>query len=256
MSMLKGLIFWIALSVSFGAIANDTAPDPATIALRQALQQRYPNTKFGEIQKTPMTGIWEVWMGNNVAYVTDEGRHFIFGHMYDMQTQTDLTAAKLEVQGVKSSSAKIKIDFNDLPFDDAIKVVRGTGERKIAVFSDPDCPYCRRLDGELDKLKDVTIYTFLFPLTSIHPEATSKAEQIWCSKDPALAWSQFMKSGKLNKRTNACKTPIERNIELATKAGVQGTPFILFANGERAAGALDVASLERRLSVKKERLTQ
>lgn len=242
----------LVLGVPLGAVAADIAapassPDPATVALRQKLSQRYPNTQFGDIQRSAVSGLWEVWMGANVAYVTDEGRHFIFGHLYDMQTQTDLTAAKKEQMNLQLESAKPKIAFADLPLGDAIKTVRGNGDRKLAVFSDPHCPYCRDLEKQLARLDNVTIYTFLYPIASIHPQAADVAQSIWCAKDRGTAWRAFMGAGTAPAPAR-CSSPIERNVELAGKAGIYGTPFILFSNGDKAAGALDVASLERRLS--------
>lgn len=241
----------VALLACLDAYASNVAiapsADPATIAMRQALTQRYPNTKFGEIQRSAVPGLWEVWMGANVAYVTDEGRHFIFGHLYDMQTQTDLTAAKKEQVNLQLEAATPKLSFADLPLGDAIKTVRGNGQRKLAVFSDPHCPYCRDLEKQLAKLDNVTVYTFLFPIDSLHPEAAAVAQSIWCAKDRADAWKKFMATGKAPQPAS-CDTPIERNVELAAKGRINGTPFILFANGGQAAGALDSASLERRLT--------
>lgn len=222
--------------------------DHAATAMRQMLAQRYPNTKFGEIQRSAVPGLWEVWMGANVAYVTDEGRHFVFGHLYDMQTQTDLTAVKKEQINQQIESTKPKLAFGDLPLADAIKTVRGNGQRKLAVFSDPHCPYCRDLEKELGQLDNVTIYTFLFPIGSIHPEAAGVAQSIWCAKDRAGAWKSFMATGKSPQSPRCNATSIERNVELAGKAGIGGTPFIIFANGDKAAGLLDTTSLERRLS--------
>jgi thiol:disulfide interchange protein DsbC len=221
--------------------------DPAAIAMRRSLTQRYPNTSFGDIARSAVPGLWEVWMGANVAYVADEGRHFIFGHLYDMQTQTDLTAAKKEQLALQLEAARPKLSFPDLPLADAIKTVRGGGQRKMAVFSDPHCPYCRDLEKQLAKLDNVTVYTFLLPIDSLHPEAAAIARSIWCARDRAGAWKQFMAIGKAPPPAR-CDTPLGRTADLAEKAGINGTPFILFGNGDRAAGALDAASLERRLS--------
>jgi thiol:disulfide interchange protein DsbC len=243
----------LAAASHLGASSTVTAEplvpgsDPAALALRQSLAQRYPNTQFGDIHRTPIPGLWEVWMGANVAYATDEGRHFIFGHLYDMQTQTDLTAAKREQASVKAESTRPKLTFNDLPLGDAIKTVRGSGARKLAVFSDPHCSYCRQLEGQLAKIDNVTVYTFLFPLDSIHPEAASVARSIWCAADNARAWRTYMATG-VSPKPAKCESPIERNVRLATNAGIAGTPFLLFANGANAAGALPVAELEQRLS--------
>lgn len=227
--------------------ATPSAADPATEALRQALTRLYPNTRFGDIQRSAIPGLWEVWMGNNVAYVNDEGRHFIFGHLYDMQTQTDLTAAKKAQVSLQAEEARPKIMFADLPLGDAIKVARGNGQRKMAVFSDPHCPYCRKLEVELAKLDNVTIYTFLYPIESLHPEAASVAQSIWCAKDKAAAWRQYMVSGKEPKALR-CNTPINRNVALANSSGIFGTPYLVFGNGTQAPGALPAAALEERLS--------
>lgn len=235
------------ITASAAGMADAPPADPATLAMRQALTQRYPNTRFGEIRRSAVPGLWEVWMGANVAYVTDEARHFIFGHLYDMQTQTDLTAAKKEQVNLQLEAARPGLSFADLPLDDAIKTVRGKGQRKLAVFSDPHCPYCRDLEKQLSRLDNVTVYTFLFPIDSLHPEAGAVAQSIWCAKDRAGTWKKFMATGKAPQPAR-CDTPIARNVELAGKARIDGTPFILFGNGDKAAGALDTASLERRLT--------
>jgi thiol:disulfide interchange protein DsbC len=248
----RKLLATVLVSAPMLAFAEDAAApvkaDPAAVAMRNMLAQRYPNTKFGEIQRSAVPGLWEVWMGANVAFVADEGRHFVFGHLYDMQTQTDLTAVKKEQVKLQMESAKPKVAFADLPLADAIKTVRGNGQRKLAVFSDPHCPYCRDLERELEQLNNVTVYTFLFPIESIHPAAAGVAKSIWCAKDRPGAWKTFMATGEKPQPSNCAGTPIERNVELAGKAGIHGTPFLIFANGEKAAGLLDTASLERRLS--------
>lgn len=247
---LLAAVIFSAPMLSFGGGAPAPAQaDPADTAMRKMLAQRYPNTKFGDIHRSAVPGLWEVWMGANVAYVTDEGRHFVFGHLYDMQTQTDLTAAKQEQVKLQIESAKPKLAFSDLPLADAIKTVHGNGQRKLAVFSDPHCPYCRDLEKQLAQLDNVTIYTFLFPIESIHPEAAGVAKSIWCAKDRPGAWKAFMATGKAPQSSSCGDTPIERNVELAGKAGINGTPFLIFANGNKAAGLLDTASLERRLSL-------
>ncbi|MPQ55134.1 DsbC family protein [Duganella sp. FT27W] len=224
--------------------------DTAETAMRQLLSQRYPSTTFGAIARTPVPGLWEVWIGSNVAYMTDEGRHFIFGHLYDMQTQTDLTAASKEGALRQEKQDRPRLTFQDLPLADAIKTVRGSGARQLAVFSDPHCPYCRQLEQELAKLDNVTVYTFLFPLASLHPQATAVAKAIWCHADRAAAWRQFNQTGKASKLPTsvACATPIARNVALAERSGISGTPYILFGNGGSAAGAMSAAELEERLA--------
>ena len=247
----RRLLAALFLATAMLANAADAPPpvsaDPAATAMRQGLAQRYPNTKFGDIHRSPVPGLWEVWMGPNVAYVTDEGRHFVFGHLYDMQTQTDLTAAKKEKLNLQNEAEKPNISFADLPLSDAIKTVRGNGKRQLAVFADPHCRYCQDLEKEMASLDNVTIYTFLYPINSM---SSGSAQSIWCSKDRAAAWKEFMVGGKAPNASRCGTAAIDRNIELAGKSGISGTPFIIFANGDKAAGLLDTASLELRLSRK------
>ena len=129
------------------------------------------------------------------------------GRVVDPKTKIDLTSARLEELN--------KVDFDSLPFKNAIKEERGDGSRRIAVFSDVDCPFCRKLEKEtISKLKDVTIYTFLYPL-AIHPDAMNKSKKIWCSGNKTIAWNNYMLKNTLPKNDGNCDTPIEENLELA-----------------------------------------
>ena len=228
-------------------VADPTSADPATLAILSALQQRFPNTRFKEVSRTPIPGIWEVWMGPNAAYVSEDLRYFVFGHLYDMQSQTDLTAAKKGTQPQPQAAKSPEIKFSELPLGNAIKTVRGNGQRKLAVFADPECPYCQQLETSLARLNDVTIYTFLYPLESLHPEAAQIATSIWCSPNKAAAWQAFMLKGQRPRPLN-CQSPVPANIQLAEKYGIRGTPFIVFSDNTSAPGALDLVALERRLS--------
>jgi thiol:disulfide interchange protein DsbC len=141
------------------ASAQTAAPTANSIAER--LQALYPATRFGAVNPTPWPGVFEVVMGANLAYVDESGQYFLFGHLFDMKAQRDLTAERKD--------ALARIDFAALPLADAMKDVRGTGARTLAIFSDPDCPYCLKLETEIKSLTDVTIYTFLMPIASLHP---------------------------------------------------------------------------------------
>lgn len=212
----------------------ETAADPSVAAIATRLKQLYPKTTFNQIAPSPMPGVYEVVMGKNVAYVEENGRYFLFGHLYDMQLQQDLTEGK--------AAAASSIDFAALPKQDAIVTVKGKGSRKIAVFSDPDCPYCKKLEVEtIAKLDDVTIYTFMFPIDSLHPEARRKSVGVWCAKDRSKAWDDLMVRGMAN--AGECDNPIERNVQLAAKLGINGTPTIVLDNGRTIPGALPAAQL-------------
>ena len=208
---------------------------PASRAIAERLQSLYPATRFGEVNTTPWPGVFEVVMGANLAYVDETGQYFLFGHFYDMKAQRDITAER------KDSLARI--DFAALPLADALKEVRGTGARTLAIFSDPDCPYCRRLEAEIKGLTDVTIYTFLMPIASLHPEARSKAIAVWCSKDRIAAWHALMwRDEKVSARD--CPHPVDRNVALGDRLGVSGTPTLVAGDGRVLPGAASSAQIE------------
>lgn len=234
------------LSLIFvAAVAGAGDAPAASPEVAAKLKALYPKTTFNSIKPSPIPGLTEVVMGENVAYVDASGRYFLFGHVYDMQEGVDLTAR------TQPSPAAPRIDFAALPLADAIVNVQGSGKRKLAVFSDPDCPYCQRLAQALAKVEDVTIYTFLMPLDELHPEARKRSAAVWCAKDRSAAWLDLIERGispKGGKTGKDCDTPMDRNLALASKLGVTGTPAMFSEDGRRMAGAASTAQLERFLA--------
>lgn len=230
------------LSCAVAALFSFQAACADTVAVENKLKEMYPNTQFTSIKATPIDNLYEVLMGQNIAYVHDNGRYFIFGAMYDMQEQRDLTA---------QSRAKIEqVAYQDLPFKQAIKIVKGNGgetKREFALFSDPDCPFCRRLEETLAGMDNYTVYVFLYPIRSLHPEAVEKAEHIWCSNNQKQAWLDYMLLEKEPKAKN-CVNPITDNISLAEKLNIRGTPTLLHRDGRKTSGAMPRANLERWLN--------
>jgi thiol:disulfide interchange protein DsbC len=215
------------------AAAQNTAQTSTSIAER--LQALYPATRFGAVNTTPWPGVFEVVMGANLAYVDESGQYFLFGHLYDMQSQRDLT--------VERKDTLARVDFAALPLADAVKEVRGTGARTLAIFSDPDCPYCRRLEAEIKNLSDVTLYTFLMPIASLHPEARSKAIAVWCAPDQVEGWHALMwRDEKIP--TKECAHPVDRNVALGERLGINGTPTLVAADGRVLPGAASLAQIE------------
>ncbi|WP_116894899.1 DsbC family protein [Pseudomonas savastanoi] len=214
------------------------APAPAdleSLAVLSSLRQKYPATNFTSVVKAPLAGIFEITMGKNIAYTDAEGRYLMFGSLYDMQTRQDLTAPK--------RAAAEKVDVSKFPLADAFTRVKGDGSRKIYLFTDPDCPYCHDLENKIfTQLDNVTIFTFMFPIESLHPQAKAKAESIWClpESDRAGAWDNMMRG--VMPAPQKCANPIDRNIGLAESLGVQGTPTMFSEDGRKMPG---LGTLER-----------
>jgi len=211
------------------ALAQPADRLPAT------LKRLYPGTAFEGVAASPVPGLSEVVMGTSVAYVDASGRYFLFGRLFDMQHQRDLTAERIERLSA--------IDFSALPLDSAIKTVRGTGRRTLAVFSDPDCPHCRALERSLAELQEVTVYTFLYPVAALHPDARDKAIAVWCARDRAQAWSDLMAHGVVP-AGGACTHPIDRIVALGTALRIVGTPTLFAGDGRRIVGAQSAAELD------------
>ncbi|HYN55101.1 MAG TPA: DsbC family protein [Methylotenera sp.] len=231
--MLKKLI-GIAL---LGAFVTQAIADEASV--KKAVEAAYPKFKVESVTKTAYPGLYEVFMGGQIIY-TDEKMSFLIaeGHLVDPKTKKDITGERLE--------ELTKVDFSSLPLDQAIKVVKGNGSRKLVVFSDVDCPYCKRLEqNELSNVTDVTIYTFLYPLEQLHPDAVAKSKSIWCANNRTKAWDDWIFRNQLPKSTGNCEVPLERVAALAKSLGVTSTPTLIFSDGKRMMGAQPYKEIER-----------
>jgi thiol:disulfide interchange protein DsbC len=220
--------------------------DPAFATIRAALEKRFPEVMVMDVKATPMAGLYEVYSGENIAYTDAKGDFLIIGSLLDTRTKQNLTADSMDERNA--------IDFGSLPFARAIKIVKGSGQRQLAVFSDPECPYCLKLEGELKKVTDVTIYTFLYPLEDLHPGASAKALAIWCAPDPAQVWSSWMSEQRVSPPLRTCEgSPIEELQDLGKKLGIESTPTLFAADGRRVSGTTTAEHIEELLNAAKQR---
>jgi thiol:disulfide interchange protein DsbC len=230
--------FGAAFFTSIGLTASDTAD---VAAIRQSLGKTYPEVQITDIKESPISGLYQVFSPDAVVYVDRTGHYLIGGPLLDAHTKMDLSQQALDARG--------SITFAQLPLDKAIKTQRGDGSRTIAVFADPDCPYCHSLEKELAGLTDVTIYTFLYPLVSLHPEARDKAHAIWCAPDRSVAWRDWMILDRPAAPTEGCTTdPIGEIMELGKTLKISSTPVVFLENGHRLGGSRAAAQLDALMS--------
>lgn len=228
--------------------ATAAAATPATEApkvvdeayIRKVLAERMPNApKIDSVRPAPMPGLWEIVIGNEVRYTDPTVSFLIEGDLIDLKARKSLTEERV--------SQLNRVDFASLPFKDAVTWKNGNGKRRIAVFADPNCGYCRRFEQALQEMKDVTVYTFLIPI--LGGDSPEKTRAIWCSKDRAGAWLGWMLKGTAPAAApEKCDdAAIERNLALSHKIHVNGTPAIVLEDGNRIPGAVGAVELEKRL---------
>lgn len=209
-------------------------------AIRKNLTARLPNLpKIDEISKTPMPGLWEVRVGTELFYSDEQGNYLVQGTVFDTRAKVNLTEQRID--------KLTAIDFDKLPLKDAMVVKQGSGARKLAVFADPNCGYCKRFERDLMTIKDVTVYTFLYPV--LGPDSHDKSRAVWCAKDAMKTWRDWMIDGVTPPRImGACDaTALERNSAFGRKYRINGTPALVFEDGRRVPGAMSAAELEKRL---------
>ena len=229
----------IALAVfltigSGSSFAQSAVEQKLKVELQKQLGER---AKINGVRSTPVTGLYEVSIGNDVVYADASARYLIQGELIDLKTGINLTEQR--------SNDLNRVKWSDLPLDDAIKVVNGNGKRQIAVFADPNCSFCKKLEKSFQQLENVTIYTFLVPLLSA--DSATKSKQIWCASDRNKVWNAWMLENQIPSGKGDCGTPLDRNTSLAKKLGVTGTPAMFFTDGTRIAGAVPLAQIEKKL---------
>jgi thiol:disulfide interchange protein DsbC len=224
-------------------VANAAAQVPPAVetTLRRNLLERLPAIgKIDEVSRTPVAGLYEVRVGTDIFYTDAEGNYLVNGQIIDTRAKRNLTEERQD--------KLMAVDFDALPQKDAFVIVRGNGKRKLAVFEDPNCPYCKRFERDLQKVDNVTVYMYLYPI--LGPDSTDKSRNIWCAKDRAKAWMDWMVRNETPAKAEAScdAAALARNVELGKKHKITGTPTLIFADGSRVPGAIGAEQVEKLLA--------
>jgi len=208
--------------------------------IKKALEPRLGGAKIESVKETPYGGLYEVRVAGDILYTDKKGEYLVIGQVYDVKSSRNLTRERLDDIN--------KIKFSDLPLEMALKQVKGNGKRVIAVFEDPNCGYCKRLrQTTLKEIDNVTIYTFMYNILS--EDSFVKSKNVWCAPNRNKAWDDWMINGKVPPAAPAsCESPNDKIVELGHKLNITGTPAIFFTDGSRVPGAVDLKSLEAKLS--------
>jgi len=232
MQLIPTLLAAAALTLSLSATGQESA-------IRKSLAERIPQfEKIDEIQATAMPGLYEVRIGTDLFYTDAKGNYLIQGELFDTKARRNLTEDRI--------TKLTAVDFAALPLKDAFTIVRGDGKRKLAVFEDPNCGYCKRFERDLQSVDNVTIYLFLYPILS--PDSVEKSRNIWCAKDRVAAWQDYMVRDKTPAPAACDTTALQRNLAFGKKYKITGTPTLIFTNGSRVPGAIGAQDVEKRLA--------
>lgn len=214
-----------------GAAASAGSPEQR---IREAVE-RLSGRKPDAISKAPILGLYEVLVGGELVYMDEKASVLISGDVYDLRS-----SPPRNIKEERLSKLNV-IRFADLPLEQSFKIVRGNGKRQLAYFSDPNCPYCKKLEKDLLQLQDVTLHVYLYPILS--PESANKSKAVWCSPDRGKAWIDLMVNGVEPKAESTCENPIEKNLALGQRHRINGTPTLIFENGQRVPGAVPLAKI-------------
>lgn len=207
--------------------------------LRKALQSHFPGSQIESLTQTPYQGLYEVVIGGEVFYTDENADYFFMGHIVDTKTRTSLTSERM--QQIRDAR---RIPIDSLPLQHALKTVKGKGERSLIVYSDPNCPFCKKLEKELVEADNVTIHTLIYPILN---GSMDTATAIWCSPDRVKAWDDFMLRA-IQPKAETCETPLMTILQSGQQHRVNGTPTLIFADGSIVSGLIPLAEIEKRLN--------
>ena len=249
-ALLEFIMRWLHLSLlcicltftlpALGQDASKSSADPEAAAVKKLLETKFPGADISNVSKSPYFGLYEAQFDDRMVY-TDANVTYVFvGSVFSADTRKNLTEARLRDLS--------RVAWDSLPLNLAFKRVKGDGSRKLVIFADADCPFCKKLEGDLKGIDNVTIYTFMFPIGELHPDASRKSAIIWCAPDRAKAWDEYFATGKLPNNKGDCPTPIAETAQLGARLHVAATPTLVFADGTMIPGAIPKAQIEQELN--------
>ncbi|HKI61944.1 MAG TPA: DsbC family protein [Mariprofundaceae bacterium] len=237
---MRSLLLALTCSLLMAACSSDKYEQKPNV--EADIRKAIPDLQIDAITPSPIDGLYEIQVGKGVFYTDASGKHLIAGgHIFETATHRDLTRERLETIN--------RIDWSVLPLDKAIVSGDADAPLKLAIFTDPDCPYCKKLEGELKNMQGVKVYTFLYPLTQLHPNARAKADSIWCSKDQHQAMLDVMLEGKALPKAD-CQTPLDEIAAIGQKLGINGTPTLIAGDGRMMSGGKPASELKAWLANK------
>ena len=225
----------LTILLAMPALAQDTDK------VKAALKKMVPDVPVDSVRKTPYFGLYEVIVGSDIYYTDDKAEFLVMGSIVNLKTKENVTELRQRQLN--------KVAFADLPLDSAVKIVRGNGSRKVAMFADPNCGYCKRFERDLLGVNDITVYVILYPILA--PDSIEKSKAVWCSADRGKAWIDLMVRDIPVQGDTACANPIDKNLAYGRGKRVSGTPTLIFEDGERIPGAMAIAEFEKRLAAAK-----
>ena len=226
----------VTLLLAFPAAAQQ---DAATVErIKAELRKKVPEAQVDTVRRVPYANLYEVVVGGEIFYTDEKASFIVMGSIVDLATRENVTETRTRQVN--------RIAFDSLPLDQAIKIVRGNGSRKVAIFADPNCGYCKRFERDLLGISDITVYLFLYPV--LGPDSVQKSKAVWCAPDRAKAWMDMMVRDQVVADGTCSAAPIEKNLAFGQSKRIQGTPTIFFEDGDRVPGVMSMADLEKKLS--------
>jgi thiol:disulfide interchange protein DsbC len=225
----------LALAAAFALPAHG---QQAEERIKAALKKNAPEAPVDSVRKVNYGNLYEVVVGGDIYYTDETGGFIISGSIVDFKTKQNVTELRLrQINAIK---------WADLPLEQAVKITRGNGLRKVAIFEDPNCGYCKRFERDLLGVSDITVYVFLYPILAA--DSMEKSKAVWCANDRGKMWLDHMTRDAAISGDTKCETPIGKILALGKEKRIQGTPTIIFENGERVPGAMTISDFEKKLA--------